>query len=252
MTATHSLHPTPRWSALLGAQLRLNVRALRTEGLIFLGLWLLFGAIVLRTSVGSRGEYSFHPGLGFPLVAAAVLLPFSVWRGEGPHRRGYHGAMPVDRRVHTLLKVLSGLLLVLAAGTVHVALHLLTVKLFHLIHGTVSSQPLQLWQVVIPPLAAGTTYLGGSAMAVGLQRPWRWVMLVGPLSIMLPNVGRIAGWKWLETLGTTLWSGPHGAATLAGLAADLQWDRWLVTLAIWSGVSISAALIAAMRYADDA
>ena len=41
----------------------------------------------------------------------AFFWPFRVWRQEPPQKRGYHWAMPIERRLHDLLRVAAGLAL---------------------------------------------------------------------------------------------------------------------------------------------
>ena len=64
----------------------------------------------------------------------AVLWPIRVWSGEPLSRRDSHYAMPIDRRLHDLTRVLAGAVWVLVVTTVLTTTAVVTSLLFD--HGS--------------------------------------------------------------------------------------------------------------------
>lgn len=176
----------------------------------------------------------------------AFFWPYRVWRGEGPAQRGYHWAMPVDRRTHDLLRVAAGALWLFA------------------------------FTLLFSLLAPLLSQLSGHGALLPVFSPTAWLsMLVGPqlvyILVSIPTLGsdRAAGWVWgvigilfgLSILGEAV---PvpallraldnvvgRGALSLGeALAGPFLRDfatlgptapgRWLLALGLWGSAALAA------------
>ena len=190
------------------------------------------------------------------LAGAAALVwgffwPFRVWRAEKPQRRGYHWAMPLDRRVHDLLRVGAGLVLLPAITAIFVVLAVVISSIFGntavfpswggLFWLTMFASPLVIYLLVsIPAVGSrhpsawlwGTLGVGVALFSllqtfglVGLLAPFL-ELLVGRFGLFTilggPLVSEFAGW------------GSHPAGPWA-----LAWFCWLALAA--AGVWVAAS-----------
>lgn len=272
-------HPRPSASKVFGAQLSLAAAPPRTGLAVAFALvlsqtvFLAAAGIVfgLRISVDGAATTielgaaiaELAPGEGVPvdegvaalLFAAAAsavwgfFFPFRVWRGEVPSRRGYHWAMPVERRLHDLLRT--------AAGAVW----------------------LEAIVVAVLATAAGTAFVSGHAGELAGLSAWVWgSALLAPLllylavSIALVRCEHPAGWVWgtlgclfllwttatrLEAIQQLLWHaalGPVGlVSALAGpvlgeTCAELPTGTtWLLAWLLWTAVATAGLWAAAKR-----
>lgn len=182
----------------------------------------------------------------------AFFWPFRVWREEKPQQRGYHWAMPMERRTHNLLRVGAGLALLPLVTAAFVLLAVATAALFGntavfptwgvLFWIDLFAAPLVIYLLVSIPvvgslhpsawlwgtLGAGMALVSG-LHALGLIQPLRPLMgvLLGRFGLFTtlggPLVSEIAGWD----------STPAGAWALAWLG--------------WSAIAAAGVWLAASR-----
>ena len=181
----------------------------------------------------------------------AFFWPFRVWREEKPQRRGYHWAMPVDRRTHDLLRVGAGLALLPVFVGLFVILAVGTAAVFGNTAGfpgwgglfwldLLAAPPLVYLLVSIPVVGSrhaaawlwGT--LGAAAALLSLLQAFGLVgLLASLLKLFLGRVGL------LTTLGGPLVSEIAGRGSQPAGPWALAWLCWLA-LAV-AGVWLAAS-----------
>ncbi len=181
----------------------------------------------------------------------AFFWPFRVWRAESPRRRGYHWAMPVDRRTHDLVRVGAGLALLPVFVALFVALAVATAALF----GNTAVFPswgglFWLNLFAAPPLI----YLLTSIPVVGSRHPaaWLWGTLgagaalfsllqaFGLQGLLAPAHQALLGrFGLLTTLGGNLVSEIGGRGSHPAGPWALAWLFWLALAAVgvWRAAS---------------
>ena len=241
------------WREVAAAQFQLVARTPHPEMIVLAVLGVLMALTRCNVSVGINeiqaplsGSLGLYP---FALLAAAVWSA-GVWHDEGPTRRGYHWSLPVDRGRHDLLRVGAG-----AAWLALGVTALLVLKVASdLIFGGVGGP--WLWVGFLTgPL---TVYLFGSALALRVDHPGRWLAAIGISGFFV--------WAFLvahrtmqtgPTMDAVLGSpaGPVRALFMAylaplipngGVAASLAFT-WLPAAVLWLGLGAGAVWLAA-RY----
>ncbi len=192
----------------------------------------------------------------FALLLGSVIWPLRIWRDAGPSRRAYHWAMPVDRRVHDLLRV--------AAGAVWLTVVILAVLALGISLGLLFGRGSGLAQVsawgwanfLVAPLIF---YLLSSVAALASDRPAAWVF------------GLPLGWNalwWLarmlelglveRSLGAIV-NGPWsygkmaGGAFIEGVLATGEIDgvAWVGAASLWLGVALAGLLAVVLHHPRD-
>ena len=281
MSASDTGRPLPALAAVAKAQARLILRrrprpliiaaaivvaqilAAASGGILF-GITIRSGpdqpSRILFSKVSDfAGElgFAFDEGAAGMVVTAvaafiwAFFWPFRVWREERPQRRGYHWAMPVDRRTHDLLRVAAGLVLLPVLVAFFVALALATAALFG--HTAVISSwgglfwldlfaaPLVIYLLVSIPVVGsrhsaawlwGT--LGICAGLISLLHAFGLASLIAPLeSVALGSAGLFT------TLGRPLVAEIAGWGSPPAGSWALAWLFWLALAA--AGVWVAAS-----------
>jgi hypothetical protein len=272
-----SARPLPRLGAVVRAQLTLVAAPPRRGLAVALGLVLLqivflaaagliFG---IHVQVGSGGTTHFGWArlgdleLAFPFdeglaavfaafVASAVwglFWPFRVWREETPSRRGYHWAMPVDRRAHDLARVAAGAAWLLAIALLLVGAAVAAAALSgHATHFATLAPAAWL----APFTASLILYLLASIAAVRAKRPAAWVW--GSLGAFgfawtLAEALRLAP---VTALLRALAGGRLGLAAAFGaglpeavLAEPVSLGRWALATLLWLAVGAAGVWAAA-------
>lgn len=293
MTPDAVLHPLPRTRAVAAEQLRAVGTALRREWLLyFLGLALFTLILALNElregrNPDLRSAFGLTPDVFLPLAILGLFAPMSVWKSEGPARRGYHWAMPVGRTRHTLLKCLAGwgwLMLLVASFLVWGAVMAwatggpIGVWIEHRI-GTSQTGGLQMlrtvrhgmapWQWIVPFTAITITYLVGSILVLASDHPWVWLagIFVGLLFLNATLTAAGAD-EAMRSLGTLL-NGHYGlmpatsgmrvvpmeipvrGETLRVQHGVPDLSAWLLSTLIWMGAAAGGVLWAANRHPED-
>jgi hypothetical protein len=148
--------------------------------------------ISLATGVSELTDFTHASGAAEPLVAAlvfaavclsvwALVWPFRIWRGERPSRRDYHRSMPVDRRLHDLIRVASGGLWLLGIEVV-VVLTAVSAAAMPGRGGVLPGIGPLVWASLI--LGPMILYLAGSAVLIRSEHPAAWVV-GGILALLL-------------------------------------------------------------------
>lgn len=233
------LHPTPAVGGVLIEQLRAAGYALRRPALFAAVLVGLATVMVGYGILGEGATIDFHPEQFVLPGLVGLVLPILVWRGEDRFGSGFLWTLPVDRRLHALLKVLAGwvwlmagvggfvlwllAVAVLSGGAVHAEETVWLLPHFH--HPdpsaltaadlrTVSYAPSPLlW--LVPFTAATGTYLLASAVALGTRHPARWGAGVLFLLFLLLTAREAmsASWDPYRVVDAVL-LGPYGFDTL--------------------------------------
>jgi hypothetical protein len=181
----------------------------------------------------------------------AFIWPFRVWREEMPQQRGYHWAMPMDRRRHDLLRVGVGLALLPIVTAVLVLLAVVIAVLSG--HAAVFPSWGGLFWVNLfaSPLLI---YLMVSIPVVGSRHPSAWVWgtlgagvaltsllhAFGLISLSQPMRGVLLGsGGLLTTLGGALVSEFAGWGSRAVGPWALAWLFWLAiaVTGVWLAAS---------------
>ena len=182
----------------------------------------------------------------------AFFWPFRVWREEKPQRRGYHWAMPVERRMHDLLRIGAGLALLPLVTALFVLLAVLTAVAFG--HTAVFPGWTALFWVNLfaSPLVI---YLLASIPVVGSKHPsaWIWgslgagaalvsvVHAMGFGELLLPPLRLLLGpWGLLTTLGGDLVAEFAGRGSYPAVPWALGW-------LFWAGLAAAGVWLAAPR-----
>ena len=281
MTGRDTTRRLPALAAVARAQLRLILVRRPRPMLIALALvaaqiaaaaaaGILFG-VTVRTGPDQPTRFFFSKvsdfagGLGFALdegaagVAVVALVsviwaffwPFRVWREERVERRGYHWAMPVDRRTHDLVRVAAGLALLPVLVAAFLLLALATALLFG--HTAVFptwgaiffldlfAAPLVVYLLVSIPVVGGRHpaawlwgTLGAAAALFSLLQVFELTGLLAPLQALL--LGRFG---LFATLGEPLISEITGRGGGSVGPWALAWLLWMVLAA--AGVWLAAS-----------
>jgi hypothetical protein len=212
------LHRLPRRGTVLREQFLAVGLSLRREGAV---VGVLAGAftlmvVLMQASTGIALGFNVVPEAGIPLALLALLVPMAVWKGEDPARRVYHRAMPVGHGEHAVVRTLAGLPWVLAAG---VAYFFWLLALSAMSGGLV--EPTPLWQWAAPFAGVVVTYLLGSALALRVAHPWRWLG------------GGAVAYLFVRALQPV-----HGASSLAGIVDAVLRGRYGLRTVITGTVSV--------------
>ena len=277
-------HSPLSWRQVFAAQLRLCFLRRRQGQAIFLAFVLTqvvalagFGVILGLTISSNEGEtqvamapienleQAMHisseqavSGLGvaFHILAVfALFFPFAVWSNEQPSKRGYHWAMPVDRRAHDLARVAAGVVLLLGIEAIVYATSVFVSLVSGQSAGLADLSPLFWLALFLGPLVP---YAMNSVLLVRSEHPagWLWgsigaMALVSTFSTLLglgPLVRLIEGVfigssGLLQAVVGPIWSGWAAQPTADGLA-------WLGVWVLWIGLFGVAIVVAASTRAS--
>jgi hypothetical protein len=255
-----AIRPRPGWRTVTLQQLRVIASASHKLliALVVLAVLHIVTAVNVRVDVsGFRGALSGLTLVYYLALPVAQFWAISVWYREGPARREYHWAMPVDRTQHDLLRVLAGAIWLVG---VLVGLLLIDFAIAPLLgRSTTGLEPLAmvLTGFITGPL---TVYLLCSAAALRSDHPGRWVF-IAPLGYLM--VWGLAAWWNLGPLSELLRSlliGKFGLLrTLIMPMAYPVFDTlgeesgmelgatWALSSAAWLLVALLAVFVAASR-----
>lgn len=252
----------PKRGVAIGLALALaQIVALAAFGIVF-GIHITIGqeeTVVQFSRVADfqeELEYPLDEGATAVLVAFACQLicglfwPFHVWREETPGRRGYHWAMPVDRRTHDLVRVAVGALGLAAIGALLYGAALAT--------ALASGHAAGLGQFSLPfwlclALAPLVPYAYASILTVRCQDPGAW--LWGGAGAVL-GLWALAAMLDLDAVQTVLYQVFAGPLGLARAAAGPVYDEifhrgaaaggpWLLAWAVWLALLAGGVVLAA-------
>ena len=253
--------PRPMWIAL--TIVLAQIFAAAAGGILF-GITIQSGhgqpARILFSKVSDfAGDLAFAIDEGAVAVAVAGVAafvwaffwPFRVWRAEKPQRRGYHWAMPVDRRTHDLLRVGAGLALLPVVTAIFALLAVGVAWIFGntavfpgwggLFWVTLFASPPVIYLLVSIP-AVGSRHpsawlwgtLGAGAALVSLLQAFGLLGLLAPFLVLF--LGRFG---LLSTLGGPLVSEIAGWGSYPAGSWALAWLCWLAlaTAGVWVAAS---------------
>lgn len=263
---TYSLEPRPPATrTVLVAEFKLLAITLRRPVAFGAGALLLAGLAMAVTGA----SFDFSPALGRAVAIVGLLTPFAIWKDEGLFSRGTFFDRPLDRPIQIAVKAAAGLGWFLAA-TLAFALACLALAA---ITGGRFDPPLApfgiqraLTAVAGPrpwamfPLfsAALVSYLGGTALAVGVRHPLRWgfaaLALLGAAWIVAGEggdarraLGFLIGPLGLDAVMTGGWTPASDPAT-AMIPGALP--AWFGASLLWSAGALGLAALAAGRHRE--
>jgi hypothetical protein len=291
--SSDSLHSLPRYGSVVAEELRAVGIALRREWMLFaLGLGfmtLIFTLNEIREgrSTDMRSAFNLTTDLLAPLSLLGLFAPMSVWKAEGPSRRGYHWAMPVGRIRHTVAKTFAGWGWLMLLVTIFLLWAVLLASATGGETGAWSERvagpgsmsvgqvvrlvyhDLQPWQWIAPYTAMTLTYLFGSILVLASDHPWLWIagLFVGffILAATLSAAGLQSG---LDSIFAVVFGRYGISSALTGLRPTVETllvgDRsvqvrqsvpelrgWVVATAVWTIVAAGGFLWAANRHPED-
>lgn len=251
-----ALHRTPRPARVLLAQLHLVAANLRRPALVAAGLAAL-GTVFLIIDLGDDGRrIAFHPEYSALPGLFGLLFPVGVWLGEDRAGTGFFWTLPVDRRLHALVRVAAGwawlmgtvalfvawlLALALATGgnvlgeetrLVLPSFSFSTAAFDPSAVQRVQQTPIALFWLV-PFSAATTAYFFANALALGTRHPARWIagaVLAFFLVVAVADLADAVQTSSLERVLDALFRGPYGIDTLLTARTEsLQVSAMLTT-----------------------
>ena len=245
-----ALNPVPAWPDVLREQLSSVALAVKREAVVVAGFLGLFTAFAMFESDGVG--VPFTPTAGIVSGLAALLAPMVIWKGEGPARRGYHHAMPVDHGPHAIARGAAGLAWTMAGVAAFFAWSgLLTV----VTGGRVAN--VEPWQWLAPFAGATVLYLFGGALTVVSSRPWKWLGL-GAVGYVFVDAFYGSVWPLAESVDSLL-NGNYGLTrVLTGLArhhfrhpgerfSSPDVGTWLTATFLWMALALTLFLWASYR-----
>jgi hypothetical protein len=262
MRAT-ALQPLPRRADVAREQLRSVGMSVQREALACTGILGLMSIVLVWDRVHRySGAVHLLPTMLIPAALVALLMPMAMWKGEGPGRRAYHRAMPVDHAHHAIARTAAGLAWLLAAIGAYagwmVAMAVIT-------GGQVYSH--QGYQWAAPVAGAVVLYLIGSALALRVEHPWRWMggAVAGfvfmaqlsdgkdPIPVFATVQSLLTGKYGLGTLVSGLSPVPHSRVDpVSGEAYSWVTQQavagvWMTAVWIWLAAAITLFLWSAYR-----
>jgi hypothetical protein len=275
-------HATPPWRRAVRAQLRLVGSALRGPTLVAASL--AVPATLLLIDLGSAGGgVNFRPERRELLFGAlSLLVAAGVWFGEERTGFGLLWTLPVDRRIHALIRVFAGwvwlmglvtlsmlwlfAMTVLTGGSVmgEESLRLISPPARALSFPALAMLDADALQTVrwtptpilwLAPFAAATgVYLIASAIVLGLRQPVRWTVGVCLAVYLVASLGENLNGSWLATAPVHLlqgvFDGRYGLdALLTARTGTLKTEATLATgerIIVWRALPDLGQWAAAM------
>lgn len=255
-----SLHPLPEQRTIASEQLSAVGIALRKEGMVFFAALVILSALSIAGAIRAAGNphqhmgFSYGPGAAIPMMLVGLLLPFGVWRNENPERRSYHWAMPIARGPHTLMKVMSGWLWLMAATAVYLIFLVAVGAAMSYITGAFPHNgSAALWEWAIPFTAATVAYMLISIVVLASDHPWRWIggLVIGDIVI----IGFLQALKMRDVTSMleSITNGYYGLnSALFAQVNDFggpSIQRWFGATALWGALGAMGVVIASYRKA---
>ncbi len=292
-----ALQPAPRLREVLLEHVRVLGLALRLPAAAAAGLITLGTLLVISELPRQGGAIDFHPERYMLPALLALVFPIGVWRGEDRFGPGFLWTFPVDRRRHALTRVFAGWTWLMGA----VALFVLWLLALTLLSGgsVLQEETIRVLSSSVPPrgtfadpgavqtvrlapqplfwltpfTAATGAYLLGSALALGLRHPLRWIVGTALGLQLVVIAGDAANVEWLAQLPSRLrplYAGPYGIDTLLSARTESvevrvtlstgervrAWralphlGQWATATLLWTGVGLVILWAAASRHRE--
>jgi hypothetical protein len=249
-----ALHHTPRRGRVFLAQLHLIAANLRRPALVAAAPVTL-GTVLLVIDAGDDGRrIAFHPEYSALPGLFGLLLPVGLWLGEDRAGTGFFWTLPVDRRLHALVRVAAGWAWLMGTVALFVA-WLLTLALAtggnvlgeetrsvlpSFSFGIAAFDPSAVQRVRQPPTplfwlvpftAATTAYIFASGVALGTRHPARWMAGVTLAFLLVVAIAdAVQAGSSLERVLDAVFRGPYGIdMLLTARTESLQVSATLTT-----------------------
>lgn len=260
---------TPDDIVVFRVSVRFLGRALRPEllalaGLLGVATFIGFSFMILE---GAVLDYPDELSVLIPLVA--FLLPFRLWSMLRLFDRSDFWTLPVERQKHVLIRVGAGGVWVLGlTSLVVVWFNVLAVMSgglkFSQWAGLSASTVMASGLYLAPFGAAVVAYLFGSALAIGLRYPVRWVLGAALVSMIFIGMGpdRLAssmaqtlgqGYFGLDAVltgGIGVWREQVQHAGASAILDPPSTARWLMALTLWLGAGLALVGAASARHRE--
>jgi hypothetical protein len=258
-----TLRSTPPLGRVAAALTRATGVALRGPAHAAAALVALATLLLALDVSNGQGTIAFHPEHHVLPGVVGLLLPIAVWMGDDRFGAAFLWTLPVDRRVHSLVKVFAGWLWLMAVVALLV-LWLLALVIFtggnvlgeetrrmlpafttaavvdpsDVQHVRWTPQPV-LW--LVPFSAATVSYLFASALTLGAPHPLRWIVAAIFVVLVLVGLTEAADlerlFEGVDRLTKALLYGPYGIdAVLTARTESQQVSATLSTgetLVVW-------------------
>ena len=245
---------------------RQQMKLMQQAGVSSMGLMVLAGSTLLFLGMDPRVARLPFPADYLPLTGlllGAVAWPPLVWRGQGPLRRSYHRALPVDQLTHDLLKVSAGAISLMIGVAVVLLPLLVAAGLSPVLSGLLTRPSWLLWlNFFTGPLII---YLLVSCVPMLTDRPLEWLLglIAGfaGLTFLADSYGLVP----IEGLIDILMGEPIGLVyALHGAYAEQPWlhyanlgrsgevphyGAWITATILWLGAGFFAVVLAS-NYAN--
>ena len=292
------MHTAPRFGQVIREQLKAVSLSLRLPVLGAAALGTIVTALTLVDFARGKGGVEFAPDLSMIPAFAGILLPFAIWLSEKPFGARLMWTLPVGRTRHAFAKVLAGYIVLIIAVTVFVLwllfLALITKgnitgdEMIRMLpsaivppRGTLDPSmirtirwvpPRALW--LVPFTAATATYLVGSAVALGIRYPFRWIIGIIAAGFLAAAVGhgmsgdamdlaagRIIGNFFFGRYGVdaVLTARAESFKTIVKVTTG-EWvnvwrglpdvSDWIIATLLWTALGIAGLTAALMRHRE--
>ncbi|MGH7483567.1 MAG: hypothetical protein ACRELV_15575 [Longimicrobiales bacterium] len=251
---TAARHEPPPWAVVFSTQMRLLTALHRWLALALgaVGVLLLFG-IIDETPPDLPRVFLAAPILTF----AALFWAGVVWSDEGPSRRSYHWAMPVDRRTHDLTRVATGAVYLLAVFALYAAFGLVLAAFDGNFDSALRLQGIFWANLFIGPLIL---YLLPTVLVLLVDRPMLWLIGLSLALILALNVLDHPSLDLARRALASVFTGDYGLfvaiaggyvsqtrviADGAGAGESITLAQWSAAAALWIVLLCAACGLAA-------
>lgn len=227
------LHPAPQWRDVVREQIQVVGLSLRREALVIAAF--LGAATVLIVGEIVMGEPGFDSDEIFPMPLLAFFYPFAVWRSDKRFAPAFLWTLPVERRQLALAKVF--------AGGVWMGAALAAFATWLVALAFIDGVPPGSLLARVPFTASIVAYLFGSALVLGFRHPWRWLIGIGGVLVLIGVLQDAIHLAEPTVLSSTLDS------------AEITWRMhplltWTIAAFLSLGAGLAALLAATSRHRE--
>lgn len=263
-------------------------RLLLHELLVLVAAAMAGSTVLLSYSHVTRGTGADFvlPDMALAPVLAGLLAPLALWRSEGPARRAYFWAVPVDRLRHTLARLFAGWAWLMGATALYLAwgLALALATGSDVSVGVLRTRVLQpellggprlvdlamashAWLWLVPFTSTTLAYLAISIPVLATDHPWRWfgglafaivvaIVFLDAVGMGVPMIlhDSAFGRFGIEAVLMGVSNQPVDPALVPPTAEgrlDLpDVEAWLLATAGWTLAAVAGVWLAARRLAE--
>ena len=234
-----NLHPTPRAGEILRENLRVLALTFRRETIVLALVFACLASVMAVSLIrGDMATWFDSSDDEFGVALVSFLFPFAVWRHEKRFGPAFLWTLPVDRRRHAVIKVFAGWVFLTTALVIYLSIFLF----FAFTGGVTFAQKVS----VLPFLTSTAMYLLGSALALGLRYPFRWLFGAIAISLILGNLNNALE-RTVYSTDPFLYAVARRLTHAWNLAPRLA---WAITSFVWLGAGLAALWFALLRHRE--